>query len=149
MHWKQRCLCFLFLAANLSCLCHPVRFVHQHLPCDVLWTNRNLKPKEKMHSSWGVGSGFARLNVFYPPMDKEVKLDTCWYRLIDRKKEMEVKKKRGERWLWMRTYLTCLNNTIIVNLISFVNIIQMRSPRGLSIIQLWPNRTNWLNFYLS
>lgn len=48
-----------------------------------------------MHSSWGVGGGFARLNVFYPPMDKEVKLDTCWYRLIDRKKEMEVKKKRG------------------------------------------------------
>ena len=56
-NWKQRCLCFLFLAANLSCLCHPVRFVHQHLPCDVLWTNRNLKPKEKMHSSWGQKRG--------------------------------------------------------------------------------------------
>lgn len=46
-----------------------------------------------MHSSWG-GGDFARLNV-HPPMDKEVKLDTCRYRLIDRKKEMEVKKRGG------------------------------------------------------
>lgn len=42
---KQRCLCFL--AANLSCLCHPVSFIHQHLPCDVLWTKRNLKPTKE------------------------------------------------------------------------------------------------------
>lgn len=47
MHYRTTLLeCFCFIAANLSCLCHPVRFVHQHLPCDVLWTKRNLKPKQ-------------------------------------------------------------------------------------------------------
>lgn len=43
MHHRATLLEFFVLAANLSCLCHPVRFVHQHLPCDVLWTKRDLK----------------------------------------------------------------------------------------------------------
>lgn len=49
-----------------------------------------------MHSSWGVGGGFARLNVFYPPMDKEVKLDTCWYP-FDRSKEGDGGEKKEGR----------------------------------------------------
>lgn len=61
---KQRCLCVFCLAANLSCLCHPVRLVHQHLPCDVLWTNRNLKPKEEMHAHRGIRWSFARFKTF-------------------------------------------------------------------------------------
>lgn len=46
MHHRATLLEFFVLAANLSCLCHPVRLVDQHLPCDVLWTKRDLKPKQ-------------------------------------------------------------------------------------------------------
>lgn len=65
MHYRTMLLEFFALAANLSCFCHPVCFVHQHLPCDVLWTKRNLKPKQMQHEYIPQGNVIRESHGFY------------------------------------------------------------------------------------
>lgn len=118
-------------------------------PAPALWCSvdkQELKTKGKNAlvvgaEERGGGESFARLNVFYPPMDKEVKLDTCRgiVRSIERR-----------RWRWKKRgggigenddcecELTWLSLIIPSSLISFHSLIyiQMRCLRELSIIQL-------------